>query len=75
MSDLERIEAKLDAVLNRQMPGNGVRLKSVKETAEYLGRSEEWVRRYLPNKVVPVRDGELRFDIKDLDRYIEELKR
>ncbi len=51
------------------------RLMSVKKTAVYLNRSEEWVRRYFTKKVKPIRDGELRFDIKDVDQYIENLKR
>jgi predicted transcriptional regulator len=51
------------------------RLWSVARTAKYLGRSEEWVRRYFTKKVKPIRDGELRFDIKDVDQYIENLKR
>ena len=75
MSDLERIEEKLDMLITGTVPVRSKRLLSVKETADYLGRNEDWVRRYLQKKVTPVRDGELRFDIKDLDKYIEESKR
>lgn len=51
-----------------------VRLLSVRETAAYLSRSQDWVRRRLTRKIPAVMDGDLRFDIRDLDAYIENAK-
>lgn len=50
-------------------------LLTVKETAELLGRTEDYVRRTLTKTVKPVRDGEIRFDKRDLLEYIDRMKR
>jgi excisionase family DNA binding protein len=52
------------------------RLLTLDQAAEYLGTSEDTVERLVAEKKVnPVRvDRRLRFDVRDLDRLIEESK-
>lgn len=65
---LDRIVDALEGMA--QTPRHASRLLTVRQTATYLGRSEDWVRRTLTRKIPAVMDGEIRFDIADLDHYI-----
>lgn len=54
----------------------GPRLKSLREAAEYLAMSEESLREKVSARMIPsVRgDRHIRFDVKDLDAWIEKHK-
>jgi hypothetical protein len=69
----DRIVTALDSMATPRHAA--VRLLTVKQTAAYLSRTEDWVRRHLTRRIPPVNDGELRFDIADLDHYIATNKR
>jgi excisionase family DNA binding protein len=74
------IEAIADAVAHRleRLQTTRKRLLTLEHAAEYLGMSDDTVERLVASgRLVPVRglDRRIRFDIRDLDRLIEESKR
>ena len=72
------IEAIADAVALRleRMAGMRQRLLDIHQAAEYLGMSEHALRHKASVDVPCTRiDGKLRFDRRDLDRYIDRAPR
>src|SRR6476660_1452004 len=68
------IEAIADAVACKleRMAGMQQRLMDVKDTAKYLGMTEDALRHKAGVDIPCVRiDGKLRFDRRELDRYID----
>ncbi len=69
------LEALVEMIVDRTMAKMDPRprLLSVRQAAEYIGRSEDAIRRLEAKKVIPgVRgDGRLQFDRKDLDAWID----
>jgi excisionase family DNA binding protein len=52
------------------------RLLTVKQAAEYLGRTEAAVRQLIHKRIIPVVrfDRAIRIDVRDLDRLIQEYR-
>lgn len=72
------VEAIADAIAKRleRMAGQRQRLLDVKATAEYLGMTEDAVRHRAGVDIPCIRmDGRLRFDRRELDRWIDRAPR
>jgi hypothetical protein len=72
------IEAIADAVALKleRMAGLQQRLMDLHDAAKYLGRTEDALRHKAGVDIPSVRiDGKLRFDRRDLDRYIDRAPR
>jgi excisionase family DNA binding protein len=67
------IRSQLTAEQPKQRQSAGHRLLTVKQAAEYLGRSEAAVRQLIHKRIIPVirMDRAVRIDIRDLERLIE----
>jgi excisionase family DNA binding protein len=71
------LDALVDAIANRMVArlqlSQDSRLLSVREAAEYLGRTEKSLRHMIANSIIPaVREGtRVQLDRSDLDRWIE----
>ena len=71
------VDAIADAVIAKlEGAGTGQRLMNLKSAAEYLAMSEAGLREAAANHKLPVvrADRLIRFDRKDLDRFIEDHK-
>jgi excisionase family DNA binding protein len=68
------IRSQLTAEQPKQRQAAGRRLLTVKQAAEYLGRTEAAVRQLIHKRIIPVirMDRAIRIDIRDIDRLIEE---
>jgi hypothetical protein len=72
------IEAIAEAVATKleRMAGMRQRLMDIKDTAKYLGMTEDALRHKAGVDIPCVRiDGKLRFDRRELDRYIDQAPR
>jgi excisionase family DNA binding protein len=71
-----QVKSDFERDATRQHPVVMPRLLTAKQSAEYIGRSEQAVRHLLFQREIPVvRNGRcVRVDRKDLDRWIENSK-
>lgn len=82
--DAQSILAALEATIRAQVLAEqqakpqttGLRLLTVGQAAEYLGRTESAIRQLVHKRRLPVVrfDRKIRIDIRDLDRMIEEYR-
>ena len=80
--DPQRLFSELSAAIRTQVLAEqpkqthaaARRLLTVQQAAEYLGRTEAAVRQLIHKRIVPVVrfDRNVRIDVRDLDRLIEE---
>lgn len=70
------IRSQLISEQPKPAPSTGRRLLTVKEAAEYLGRTEAAVRQLIHKRIIPVVrfDRAIRIDVRDLDRLIQEYR-
>ncbi len=73
---IQKAQAQAHPVSNQNSKTASPRLLTVKQTAEYLGRTVSAIRQLIYKRKLPVIriDRAIRIDVQDLDRLIDEYR-